>query len=222
MIEKSTFTFLRNLKKNNNREWFNSNKHLYESAKSNFLAFLDILIMEIQKFDKSVSGINAKDCLFRIYRDVRFSKDKIPYKFNLGAVISKGGKKFPYPCYYVHVEPNHKTIVAVGVWHPPSDILYGIRQHISTHSKKFHQIIDNKNFKDVFGTLWGDRLKKAPKDFDPNHADIELLKYKDFLGIKDFKEGEATSQIFIDKAAGVLKTGYKLNEFIAESMHIQN
>ena len=121
MITPTILEFLTLIKENNNREWFHENKALYNQAKNDFEVFVNLAINEISKFDKSIVSVDAKDCIFRIFRDVRFSKSKMPYKANFGAFIIKGGKKSPMAGYYIHVEPGN-SFLAGGIYMPPADV----------------------------------------------------------------------------------------------------
>src|SRR6185436_17723592 len=152
MIQPTTLNFLKALKKNNNKEWFDKNKDKYLAAKENVEGFVDELIKSISTFDKGLMGLRAKDCVFRIYRDVRFAKDKRPYKTNLGASISAGGKKAEVAGYYIHIEPG-KSLIAGGRWMPSSDHLKKIRQEIDYNGKKIKKILNDENFKKEFGEL---------------------------------------------------------------------
>lgn len=115
MIDQSTFNFLKDLKSNNNRDWFNDNRKTYEIARDNFAAFIGELIEDIQEMDDFITEATPKNTIFRIFKDVRFSKNKDPYKTHFGAAIAKGGRKSEYSGYYIHVEPDHKTMVASGI-----------------------------------------------------------------------------------------------------------
>lgn len=141
-IQPKTFAFLKALKKNNNRDWFNDHKSEYENAKDNVLGFIQELVVAFSTFDSSLRGLEAKDCLFRIYRDTRFSKDKTPYKTNLGASINAGGKKSMGPGYYVHLEPGG-SFIAGGIWMPPADEVKKIRQEIDYNGKDLKKILTN-------------------------------------------------------------------------------
>src|SRR6266496_3900330 len=136
MLKKSTLDFLKKLKKNNNREWFNENKNLYLDAKEDFDYFVNELIQEISESDSSVAGLQPKDCTFRIYKDVRFSKDKTPYKTNFGAAIQQGGRKSPASGYYIHISPT-EVFVAGGIYMPSPENLLKIRNYIAAGHKKF-------------------------------------------------------------------------------------
>lgn len=181
MISSATFAFLKELKENNNREWFNANKARHEEAKNNVLEFVNNLIPELVKVDKNVPAtLSAKDCVMRIYRDIRFSLNKTPYKTNFGAGISPDGKNFKGPGYYIHIEPNN-SFVAGGSWFPESNELKAIRQEIDYNYPSFESIIEASAFKNYFGSLDQEgALKTAPKGYSSDHPHIDILKLKSF------------------------------------------
>ncbi len=218
MLHKSTIDFLKKLKKNNNREWFNTNKKLYEDAKYDFEIFIFEMIQKIAEFDESVSGLEPKDCMFRIYKDVRFSKDKSPYKTNLGASINKGGRKMPYAGYYVHISPG-ECFLASGLYMPMPDKLLLVRNKIAARSKEFLKIVESKDFKKYFGKLWeGDSLKTAPKGFEKDHPMVHYLKMKSFIGDHIVTADKALTKNYTDYAAKVLKVIKPLNDFLNEAI----
>ena len=141
--------FLKDLDKNNNREWFHANKPYYNEAKSEFESYVNQLIPEIQNLDKKIGELSVKNSLFRIYRDVRFSKDKSPYKTNMGAYFSKGGRKLGNAGYYIHVQPGN-SFIGGGIYMPPSDILKKLRTEIYNFSEDYIKIVTNKNFIKTF------------------------------------------------------------------------
>lgn len=179
--------FLKKLKKNNEREWFQANKKAFDTAQDNMTAFAGFLIGEIGKFDESVADIDPKSCVFRIYRDVRFAKDKSPYKTNLGAYIAPGGRKSMLPGYYFHLEPG-KSFIAGGKHLPDGPELLKIRTAIADRTNEFLKIVQRKSFADAFGRLGGDALKTVPKGFDPDHKAIEFIKLKEFMAWTEFKD----------------------------------
>jgi len=147
MVQASTIQFLKDLKKNNNKPWFDLNRKRYEEAKTDFANFVQQVIDAHSKKDKTISALKAKDCMFRINRDVRFSKDKSPYKTNFGASINKGGKKaFSTAGYYFHLEPG-QCFVGGGIYQPMPDELKKVRQEIDYNFKDFTKIIQSKKFK---------------------------------------------------------------------------
>ena len=181
-IDKNTIEFLRLLSVNNNKEWFDNHRHQYIEAKNNFEAFVQEAIDGIIEFEPILKGLEAKSCIYRINRDIRFSHDKTPYKTNFGALIMKGGRKnfFRYSGYYIHIEPDN-CFLAGGAYIPPADWLTAIREKINEQPEEFLQIINNTEFKKYFGEMAGDKLKKTPKGFDSAHEHIELLKYKNYF-----------------------------------------
>ena len=181
-IDNNTIEFLRLLAENNNKEWFDNHRVQYMAAKNNFEAFVQEAIDGIVEFEPILKGLEAKSCIYRINRDIRFSHDKTPYKTNFGALITRGGKKnfCKYTGYYIHLE-HDGCLLAGGAYMPPADWLTAIREKISEQPDEFLEIINNAEFKKYFGCIAGDKLKKAPKGFDPAHEQIELLKYKNYF-----------------------------------------
>ena len=198
MIEQSTLDFLKELKANNNRDWFNDHRLLYEAARDNFATFIEELIISLNKIDDFVSDANPKNSIFRIFKDVRFSKDKSPYKSHFSASISKGGRKSDYAGYYIHVEPENKTILASGIWHPQPAILKSVRNEISYNHQEYEKIIRNKKFVASFGQVEGNKLVRPPKGFDKEHPAIEYLKHKDFVVHHKVKDKEICQPSFKD------------------------
>ncbi|MBK8504598.1 MAG: DUF2461 domain-containing protein [Saprospiraceae bacterium] len=215
-ISKSTFQFLKDLRENNDRDWFNANKERYQVAKEEFDQFIGGLIAEIGKFDPAVTHFTAKDCVFRIYRDVRFSKDKSPYKTHFGAHITSAPKKSEIHTragYYIHLEPGD-SMLAGGAYLPESKWLRAIREKIYSEISEFKKILNNKSFKEYFGTIEGEKLKRAPKDFPPDHADIELLKQKSFLASHKLKDKDVLGVDFLEHSSKVFKTLYPFDAFL--------
>lgn len=217
MLQQSTIQFLKLLSKNNNREWFASNKHLYEAAKVDFENFVGELIKAISKFDKTVSELRAKDCTFRIYRDVRFSKNKDPYKNNFGAYIAAGGKKSMKPGYYIHLQPHGKSFLGGGAYMPPSPELNAIRQEIDYNLKEFQGILKSKSFKKYFKQIDGDKVKTTPKGYPKDHPAIDILRHKDFIAMHSLKD----EQLLAGNAVSYLAKGFEamkpFNDFLAQA-----
>lgn len=218
MISKQTFQFLNELKKNNNRDWFNANKERYQTAMAEFETFIDLLIQKIGKFDKDVAGLHAKDCIFRIYRDVRFAKDKSPYKTHFGAWIVRGGKKSEQGAgYYVHVE-NDNCFLAGGAHMPPADWLEAIRQEIYHNGKEFKKIVGSTGFKKYFKEIEGEQLQRPPRGYDANHPDIELLKRKSYLATHKVPNTVVMRSNFIEYCTGTFKALSPLNRFLNKAI----
>lgn len=173
-----TIEFLRQLVCNNNKEWFDANKDQYLEAKKEFEQFTASMIKKAQKVDPDIKELDPKKCTFRIYRDVRFSKDKTPYKNNFGAFINAGGKKSPFAGLYLHVEPDASFIAGGSV--PNPKILPAIRTAINENPKQFEKILSSAELKKHFGGLQGEQLKRAPKGFDNDAPHVDLLKFKHY------------------------------------------
>ena len=201
MIDKKTLAFLTSLKKNNNKPWFDAHKEQYLAAKDNVEGFITELLKELSRFDPSLKDLKAKDCLFRIYRDVRFAKDKRPYKTNMGASISAGGKKSEGPGYYLHIEPG-RAFLAGGMWMPEADHLKKIRQEIDYNSKDLQKVISNKEFKKYYGGFDEEhKLKTTPKGYAKDHPQIELLKLTSFIVWHDYDNKQILSKNFVKELA---------------------
>lgn len=172
--------FLSDLKNNNNREWFQEHKELYQHSKSVFENIISEVISLMSSVDKEIGLLQPGDCLFRIYRDVRFSKNKDPYKTAMGAYFARGGKKSRFAGYYLHIEPE-KSFIGGGLWQPQTEVLKSVRKEIYYNSEEFKNIIKNSEFEKVFGNLMEEKLKKPPKDFPSDFKDIDLLMYKSYV-----------------------------------------
>lgn len=214
MLSKSTLDFLRSLKKNNNRDWFNANKPKYEQAKKEFEVFIDKVIREISRFDKNITGIKAKDCVFRIYRDVRFSHDKSPYKNHFGAFITGRGKNSNGPGYYIHTEPGN-SFLAGGIYQPDGSQLELIRKEIDFSLKYFQKILNNKDFTKYFNGLADEgKLKTAPKGFPKDHPAIELLKHKSYIVAHKINDKQVIASDFLPHSLKIFRAMNPLNKFL--------
>jgi uncharacterized protein (TIGR02453 family) len=187
--------FLEDLKNNNNRDWFQANKARYEEAKSEFETIVTEVIKGISNFDSDIGLLKPKDCVFRIYRDVRFSKNKDPYKINMGAAFSKGGRKSRHAGYYLHIEPGN-SFIGGGKWQPEPDVLKSIRYEIFHSPNEFKKIIEDKNFVKKFGEMSGDKLKRPPKGFPQEFEEIELIKFKSYIAGASIPENQITQPKF--------------------------
>ncbi len=180
MIAPSTIKFLKDLKKNNNKDWFDVNRARFENAKLNYYNFVEEVLGEIKKVDPSLSEIETKQCVFRINRDVRFSKNKEPYKTNFGASFSKGGKKVQCAGYYFHMEPG-ASFIGGGFWMPMGPELKKIRMEIDYNLDEFNAIIEHKPFKKQFlGLNQEEKLSRAPQGYTDDNPALALLKLKSF------------------------------------------
>jgi uncharacterized protein (TIGR02453 family) len=212
--------FLTLLAKNNNREWFEKNKPIYLEAKTNFDAFLASFLMELIKVDESLATLNPKKLGFRIYRDVRFSKDKSPYKINMGAGFSPSGKMEQEPGYYLHLQPGNKSFIAAGMYMPDAEKLAKIRQEVDYSSEKLLAIINNKTFKKLYPALDDfDKLKTAPKGYAKDHPQVELLKHKSFIVTHSFTDDEVKDKKFTKQLVAAIKTVKPFKDFLVEANH---
>ena len=192
MFDIEILRFLKELGKNNKREWFELNKAKYLKSKKSFEDFVLELIKIIKSIDPSIGMPEPKDCIFRIHRDVRFSKDKSPYKTNFGAYISRGGKKSSFAGYYFHIEPN-EIFLSGGIYMPSGPVLKAVREAIFDDPETFKKILNDPNFKKYFPELAGEKLKTFPQGYPKNHPDIDLIKYTSYYVYRPIDEKILTS-----------------------------
>jgi uncharacterized protein (TIGR02453 family) len=193
-ISPSSIEFLKLIKKNNDRDWFNKNKDRYIKEHETIIAFADALLAEMNKHD-NIETPSGKKSLHRIYRDTRFSKEKTPYKTNWSGSFSRATKKLRGG-YYFHIEPGN-SFAAGGFWGPEPADLKRIREEIANDSKPLKKVLNSKSFKETFGTLEGEQLKSAPQGFTADHPDIDLLRFKQFIVVKKFSDKEVLSEQFV-------------------------
>jgi uncharacterized protein (TIGR02453 family) len=220
MISKNTYQFIKELKKNNNRQWFNANKPKYEAARSDFESFIAELIKHIARFDPPIIQLEPKKCIFRIYRDTRFSKLKTPYKTNFGAhMVAYAAKAHDRAGYYVHLEPGN-TFIAGGAYLPPAPWLKAIREAIAVNGNEFTKILSDRSFKKYFNEMQGDQLKTKPKDYPADHPFIDLLRYKSFLAVHNVSDADAVSAQFLPHSAKVFKALQPFDDFLNRSLDL--
>jgi uncharacterized protein (TIGR02453 family) len=212
-ISKSNLDFLRNLKKNNNREWFNQNKDWYLREYQNMIDFTDVLIDEMNKIDQ-IETPSGKRSLFRIYRDVRFGKDKSPYKSSWSGRL-KRATPFRRGGYYFSITPGN-SYAAGGFWGPNSSDLALIRGHIAQDDSGLRETITDKSFKKIFGQLVGAKVKTAPKGYSIDDPAIDLLRHKQFLVSHKFSDKEVLSPDFVDKVAEVFLNMHPFFDYMSE------
>ena len=212
-MQSSTLQFLRNLEKNNNREWFNDNKTLYQEAQQDVISFVEKLIEEMADFDEEMGKLDSKKSVFRIYRDTRFSKDKTPYKTNFGAGLGMGkGNKISG--YYLHIEPG-KSFLAGGVYKPEPTVLKTIRQEISAFGDEFKVILEQDEFRNYFrGLSVEDKLKKVPQGFEKDDKMAEYLKLKHFIVTHPVSDEQLLSENAVKELAKIFKAMKPLNDFL--------
>lgn len=210
--------FLKDISRNNDREWFEKNKPRYLQAKESFEDFLEVVHKQILKFDDGLAGLNPRKLGFRIYRDVRFSKDKRPYKTNMGAGFSPNGKLVQEPGYYVHIEPG-KSFFASGLYMPEPAKLAAVRQEIDYNSANFLKLLNDKKFKKHFKGLDDfDKLKTVPKGYAKDHPHIEYLKHKSFIVETAFSDADVINKNFPKKVAELAKVVKPFNDFLKEAI----
>jgi uncharacterized protein (TIGR02453 family) len=173
------FDFLKELAANNNREWFNAHKADYEKAHAEFEKLVGGAINRLSLFDESIRGVQVKDCLYRIYRDIRFSPDKTPYKIHFGAYINAKGKNSEHCGYYLHLQPD-SCLIAGGTYQPPSKMLKAIRQAVYDNMEEYRSIVEDPKFKRFFPQVGYEFLKIAPKGFPKDYEFINYLKCKEY------------------------------------------
>jgi uncharacterized protein (TIGR02453 family) len=220
MLQPTTLKFLKDLKKNNNKPWFDAHRKQYEEAKTDFASFIQILIDKHGKKDESIAHLKAKDCTFRINRDVRFSKDKSPYKDNMGAYMSRGGKKSPFGGYYFHCQPG-RCFVGGGLWMPMPPDLNKVRQEIDYNFSEFKKILSSKKFKSLYGDLSRDKeyvLTRVPKGYDADNPAAEYLKMKSFVSMASLKDADITSKDLLNKTVTAFETLQPLIDFVNHAL----
>ncbi len=204
MLQSTTLQFLENLAGNNNRDWFKENRAQYDAAKADFEILVSQLIDEIGKFQK-LGNLQPKECLFRINRDVRFSKDKSPYKTNLGAGIGFGGKGSDRIDYYLQIQPNNKSFLGAGMWGPTPENLAKFRQEIDYNVDDLKNIIEEETFQKHFPARLGSILKTAPKGYPKDHPEIELLKRKELFFTHPFSDKELKDSNLVENIVNNVK-----------------
>lgn len=221
MIRQTTLQFLKDLKKNNKKEWFDVNRKRFENARDNFEDFTGDIIKRISRFDETIAYLQPKNCTFRQNRDVRFSKDKSPYKINMGMYISKGGKKGFQPGYYFHLEPGDKSMVAGGLWMPMAPELKKVRQEIDYNWNEFSSILQNKKFVKTYGDLQRSSdvsLTRPPKDYEVDNPAIEYIKLKSLIASLKITDKELISTDLSKKVAGYFETLKPLIGFLNKAV----
>jgi len=215
MLQPATIKFLKDLQNNNNKPWFEDHRKIYEAAKADLQTMVGKLIPAIAVFDEPIGSLQVKDCTFRINRDVRFSKNKRPYKNNMAAYFSRGGKKASVAGYYFHCEPG-KSYGAGGFYSPMPVELAKIRQEIDYNFDEWQQIITNKNFKKYFaeGVDGIETLQRPPKGYDENNPAIHYLKMKHFIVSKRLTDAELQNKTLVKDVAKIFETMKPMIDFL--------
>lgn len=220
MVDKKILQFLKQIRKNNNREWFHDNKNLYEDYKKEYTKLIQAFLDELIPMDDSIRHLEVKDCSFRIARDIRFSKDKTPYKTHMGIWISGGTKNTNLPGYYIHIEEG-KSFIGGGVWWPDNNDLKKIRKEIAYFTEDLEEILADEKFQKEFGTFERtetNSLKTAPKDYPKDHPAIEFLKLKSFTAEQKIDDAMLSDKDFVKKIAQKLIVLKPLNDFLTRAL----
>jgi uncharacterized protein (TIGR02453 family) len=220
MLEPQTLKFLSGLKKNNNKSWFDAHRAQYEAARIDFQNFIQLVIDDLGRSDATIAGLQARDCLFRINRDIRFSNDKPPYKANFGASIKREGKKASCAGYYFHLEPG-KSFVGGGLWMPEPAIVKNVRQEIDYNEVEFRAIINDKAFKAVYGDVYKGSdvsLSKAPKGYRPEHPAIEYIRLKSFIAEAPLADADLTKATLHRKTVAAYEALQPYLQFINRAL----
>lgn len=223
MITKEAVQFLNDLIANNSTDWMHANKKRYENYKKDYHNYIAGILAEMKPLDKSLEPLEVKNCTFRINRDIRFSKDKSPYKTNIGVWFTQNKFRKNSPGYYIHFEKGN-SFIAGGVWCPEPEELKRIRKEIAFFHEDLEAIVDNKMFKKEFGAITRDEnntLKKAPKDFEANHPAIEFLKLKSYTASQKIEDNDFLNPNFSKIVAQKLIVLKPLNDFLNRALETE-
>ncbi len=218
MLSLSTISFLRELKDNNNKEWFDLHRKDYEGAKSDYLKLVSQILEKLKTIDPALENLEAKKCVFRINRDVRFSKNKDPYKTNMGSFYSKGGKAVECAGYYFHLEPG-SCFIGGGYWMPQGPDLKKIRSEIDYNLEEFTGILQEKTMKKYFGELSQEaRLSRPPQGYDADNPAVEYLKLKSFTVTSPLPDEELTNPKLLSNIVDHFRAMKPLVHFLNRSL----
>jgi uncharacterized protein (TIGR02453 family) len=219
MIRPSSFDFLTDLVANNNREWFLANKERYEAARENVIDFTAEWLKQMHLIDPSIDEtLDAKKCVMRIYRDIRFSKNKTPYKNNFGISIPTKGLKLGRAEYYLQISPGN-SFIAGGYWMPEAEHLKAIRQEIDYNADDLKKIIDAPDFISLFGEFRKqEQLKNVPREYGPENENIDLLKLKSFVAFRQLEESELMQPQAVVTITHLCSKIYPLNVFLNNAL----
>jgi uncharacterized protein (TIGR02453 family) len=218
MLSPQILKFLKSLKKNNSKTWFDANRTTYEACRSEYFLLVESILQELKKIDPTLTDLEAKKCMFRINRDIRFSKNKDPYKTNFGSYFSKGGKTISCAGYYLHIEPG-ASFVAGGYWMPEAQDLKKIRTEIDYCLDEFKELTNKRDFKSTFGALDKEyTLSRPPQGYDADHPGIEWLKLKSFTVSTPLTDQELTQQDIKKKIVNHFKVLVPFIHFLNRSL----
>ena len=221
MNTKELVNYLQGLAENNNRAWFVMNKPSYDILRAEFTELVGRVIAGTAKFDPAVAGQDAKKAQFRINRDMRFSRDKSPYKTHFSAIVAPGGKKDPGSHYYFHIDQNGKLLVAGGCYMPPVDVLLKIRRRIAEEPAAFNRIRKNKAMTAYYGDAFAEegRLARPPKGFDADTPNIEFIRQKSFIMVREMPVKALTGDKLLKEIETAFKASLPLVKWLREAVH---
>nr|WP_293839625.1 DUF2461 domain-containing protein [uncultured Arsenicibacter sp.] len=199
-ITADTFAFQRELAQNNNREWFQANRKRYEAAKAQIEQLVGRILTGVNTF-QPLPNTEVKDCIFRINRDIRFSKNKEPYKLNFAAAIGPGGRHSGRIDYYIHIQPGNASFLGAGMWQPTPAQLAKFRQEIDYNVAELKGIIEEETFRSYFPEIWGEVMKTAPKGYTADHPDIALLRRKQLFFMHRYSDQDVLQPGFAEEVA---------------------
>ena len=201
----AVLSFLNQLRANNNKAWMDAHRDEYQAARQSVIDLTAYLLNGLAPEDEGLAGLDPKKCIFRINRDVRFSKDKSPYKLNFGTAMAEGGRHSGNPVYYLQIQPLGESFIAGGLYQAPTDVLARVRQEIDYNAAELKPITDDDTFRRYFGAIQGDSLKRAPKGYSPDHPNIELIKLKDYLVMHKLTDEQVTDEQFPEQALSIFR-----------------
>lgn len=214
MIQPSTLGFLKSLKRHNQKTWFDAHKSGYQAAKADFESFIQNLLTQLGTLDPDLKALEVKDCVFRIHRDVRFSRDKSPYKTNMGAFMHKGGKKSPYAGYYFHLAPG-ESFVGGGLYMPEAPVLKGVRQEIDYCHGEFKKILHAGPFQKQYpGLDDSSMLVNVPRGYEKDHPAADYLRLKSFVAMHPLSDSVITDKKLLKEVLDAFRALQPLVKFL--------
>lgn len=206
--------FLAVLRENNHKIWMDTHKEDYHQARSILLDTAEVLIQYVGAWDPAIANLTPKQCTFRINRDIRFSKEKSPYKTHMSVFLAPSGRNSGYAGYYLHLEPTGKSLIGGGVYKPVASVLRKIRQEIDYQVDELLEILHRPSFRQFFGSLQGDKLKRIPQGYEASHPQAELLKLKSFLVTHPVADSTVTHEDFLSQVLTTFQVMVPLNRFL--------
>lgn len=207
-------SFLESLAAHNQKEWMDEHRSTYQALRKEFIALVDEVLSELQAVDPGLHGLEAKSLIYRINRDVRFSKDKAPYNPWFSAMLAEGGRHSEQAGYYLRIQAGNQTVVGGGLYCPTPEQLRKMRQEIDYNAAELREIVQQSSFRDTFGSIQGEMLSRAPKGYASDHPNLELLKLKDYIALRTFTDEEVKAPGFVDELKRSLKSLQPFIDFL--------